>query len=422
MAARSITTLPGGEVRVRGPGVTVEKPMAEAPDIQGVSQGTVGFLGYARLKGKGQWPLTLTALDQIPQRLELPEWGFLHDALRAYFRNGGQRCSVVGIDDDHGHNPDRVVGGGGPGQRRGLAVFDSSELVEILCFPDLFRVPPGAPAPALDLIIATHRAITDFCAGLKEASRGGYFALLDAPPGLNERQASLYASQLRASPTAEFAALYYPWVQVDDRAGGLKSIPPSGAVAGIYNSLSSTPEGGVGPDHGPQMAAANRALADAISAERSITRGDSWKLMEAGLNPLVPWPGRGMVVWGARTISQNQERNHVAVRRILSYVRRSVHLGTQWAVFEPNTPILWLRLTAYVQDFLRRLWEAGILVGPTVEDAYAVRCDRSTNPQREVDAGRLNMLIAVRPTRSLEHIVIRIFHESAQSSSDAGEG
>ena len=418
----TLTTLPGGEVRVRGAGVTVERPVQEDITIRGVSQGVAGFVGYARLKGDGSWPVTLTAEDQIDARLELPSWGFLEDSLRSFFRNGGRRCAVVGLSDDLAHDPVRVVGGGRPGSRTGLKLFDTAEWVELLCFPDLFRVPDGARPPDLTTVLATHMAITDFCAGVRGSSRGGYFALLDAPPGLSHRQAMAYASQLRGSGTAEFAALYHPWVQVDDRAGGLKAIPPSGAVAGLTCQVSATQDWGISPDRGPHMAAANHPLTDAISALSHVSRGESWRLMEAGVNPLVPWPGRGMVLWGARTVSTDTERNHIAVRRVLSYVRRSVQLGTQWAVFEPNTPILWLRLTAYVQDFLRRLWELGLLVGPTIEEAYVVRCDRSTNPPEEVDAGRLNMIIAVRPTRSLEHIVIRIFHQSAQSSSDAGEG
>ena len=421
MADRSTTVLPGGELRVRGPGVTVAQPVVDETRVVGVAIGITGFLGYAQARDGRSWPIQLSAEDQIDQALELPEWGLLRPALRSFFRNGGRVCMVVGLEADAVHSPIGVICGGGPGNRSGLTIFDLGENVELLAFPDLYRVPPGATAPGMRHIVATHQAITAFCSGLGGSSRGGYFAILDAPPGLNERQASVYARKLSGSATAEFASLYYPWLEVDSGRGELMAIPPCGSVAGIYSEMSSPASGGISSDKGPHQSVANRALADAISAQTHVSRAESWRLMDEGINPIIPWPGRGMTIWGARTLSKDTNRNHVTVRRILSYVRRSIYLGTRWAVFEANNSILWLRLTAYIQDFLERLRSAGVLIGATAEEAYSVRCDGTTNPTREVDAGRLNVLVAVRPTRSLEHIVVRIFHQRAQTSSDNKE-
>lgn len=416
MAARADIALPGGELRVRGPGVTVIPPSFDEVAVKGASLGVAVFVGYAEEAG----PVDLSSEDHIAGALTLPSWGFLRRALVSFFRNGGGRCKVVGLTADTLHTPEAVIGGGLPGRRRGLSAVDVGDEVELVVAPDLFLAPPGLPAPGLSQVVAAHRAILAFCAGVRRESQGGYFAVLDTPPGLSERQAILYARQLRASGLAEFGALYHPWPRVDDRQGGLASIPPSGAVAGAFAHLSALAPGeDVSPDRGPHLTPANRALVGAIDCERALSRADAYRLLDEGINPLVPWAGRGLVIWGARTISDDADRNHVTVRRILSYVRRSLAAGTSWAVFEPNTPTLWLRLTAYVQEFLQRLWSAGLLVGGTAEAAFRVQCDAVVNPPKERDAGRLNILVAVRPTRSLEQVVIRIAHQSASTASNA---
>jgi phage tail sheath protein FI len=113
-------------------------------------------------------------------------------------------------------------------------------------------------------------------------------------------------------------------------------------------------------------------------------------------------------VWGARTISSDPEWKYVNVRRLFIYIEHSLDKGTQWAVFEPNNSRLWANIRETVENFLLVLWKDGALLGDKPEEAYFVRCDRTTMTQNDLDNGRLICLVGVAPVKPAEFVIFRV--------------
>jgi Bacteriophage tail sheath protein len=98
----------------------------------------------------------------------------------------------------------------------------------------------------------------------------------------------------------------------------------------------------------------------------------------------------------------------VNVRRLFIFVEESIKEATKWVVFEPNDEPLWGRVRRSVDAFLRRLWMDGMLQGKTGEEAYFIRCDRSTMTQADIDNGKLIVLIGMAPVKPAEFVIFRI--------------
>lgn len=111
---------------------------------------------------------------------------------------------------------------------------------------------------------------------------------------------------------------------------------------------------------------------------------------------------------GARTLSSDPEWKYVNLRRYFIYLEHSLDRGTQWTVFEPNGEPLWANVRHTIEDFLFNEWQSGALVGTKPEEAFFVRCDRSTMTQNDLDEGRLICLVGVAPLRPAEFVIIRI--------------
>jgi phage tail sheath protein FI len=229
-------------------------------------------------------------------------------------------------------------------------------------------------------------------------------AVVDGPPGasLNDIRA------FRGNFDSRYAALYHPWLEVLDPAGppapGVPTprlmLPPSGFVTGIYARTDIT--------RGVFKAPANEVVFGLTRFESVINQGRNEVLNPENINALRFFPGRGNRVWGARTLSSDPEWLYVNVRRLFIFLEHSIDRATQWAVFEPNGDALWRNITETVRDFLDVQWRAGALLGRTPEEAFFVRCDRSTMTQNDLDNGRLICLIGVAPIRPAEFVIFRI--------------
>ncbi len=212
---------------------------------------------------------------------------------------------------------------------------------------------------------------------------------------------------MRGQLDSKHAALYYPWVTIVDPVTQSEiQLPPSGFVAGIYarNDI----------ERGVHKSPANEVVRGAIRFERLLNKAQQDVLNPEGINALRFFRGRGYRVWGARTISSDPEWKYICVRRYFAFLERSIDLGTQWAVFEPNGEELWGRVKRTVQDFLFNEWKSGHLLGAR-EEAYFVRCDRSTMTQNDLDNGRLVCLIGVAPLRPAEFVIFRIGQKTLDS-------
>jgi phage tail sheath protein FI len=246
-----------------------------------------------------------------------------------------------------------------------------------------------------------------------EARRAYRISVLDTPPAQTPGQ----VRTLRGLMDSTHAALYYPWVVVanpnakpgrDDIPREI-ALPPSGYVCGIYARNDN--------QHGVFKAPANEVVHSALRFEVDVNFGQQEMLNPLGVNCLRLLTGRGYRVWGARLISSDPEWKYVSDRRYFNYLEASIDRGTQWAVFEPNGERLWANVRQTIADFLYNEWRSGALLGTTVEEAYFVRCDRSTMTQNDLDNGRLICLIGVAIVKPAEFVIFRIGQKTADARS-----
>lgn len=272
-----------------------------------------------------------------------------------------------------------------PENRTGLHALKNKEDISIVAVPGI------ATQAVQDKVIAQ-------CEGMKDR-----FAVLDPEAGSDldeiQGQRNLYDSK--------YAALYYPWIQAYDPVSKKQiNVPPSGHICGIY-ARSDT-------ERGVHKAPANEKINGALdlektgSAARIITKGQQEVLNPKGINCIIPFPGRGIRVWGARTISSDSLWKYINVRRLFIFIEKSIENGTQWVVFEPNNEKLWARVNATITQFLTGVWRDGALMGTKPEEAFFVKCDRTTMTQDDIDNGRLICVIGIAPVKPAEFVIFRI--------------
>ena len=241
-------------------------------------------------------------------------------------------------------------------------------------------------------------------------------AILDAPPGKSPQD--VYEWRMNeAGYSSEFAALYYPWIEVDNpiATNGNRKImvPPSGHIAGLWANTDDT--------RGVWKAPANEVLRGALEVERDINKTEQGDLNPEGVNCIRAFPGRGIRVWGARTLSGTDEWKYVNVRRLFNMIESAIEDGTQYAVFEPNDERLWSGLTRTVSSFLRGLWRDGALFGATEEQAFYVKCDAETNPVDQINNGIVMVEVGIAPVKPAEFVVFRIAQIQDDPAGGGGE-
>jgi phage tail sheath protein FI len=244
-----------------------------------------------------------------------------------------------------------------------------------------------------------------------EARRAYRIAVLDTPALQTPDQ----VRTARGALDSRYAALYYPWVVTanpmarpgrDDIPKEI-ALPPSGFVCGVYARNDS--------ERGVFKAPANEVVRGALRFETDVNFAQQETLNPVGINCLRQLPGRGMRVWGARLISSDPEWKYVSDRRYFNYLEASIDRGTQWAVFEPNGESLWANVRQTISDFLLAEWRSGAMLGTTPEQAFFVRCDRSTMTQNDLDNGRLICLIGVAIVKPAEFVIFRIGQKTADA-------
>ena len=319
----------------------------------------------------------------------------LHEALQDPDSSLAERSlSIVISDGDDGNRPeaDEYEGRVNPANDRktGLVAFEDLEDISIVAAPGstyLYESPGYGP---------TARTIVR--ALIRHAERMKYrIAVIDC----GDDQAISEVRAMRAQLDSTYGALYYPWIRVLDPLTQREiHVPPSGFVAGIYarNDV----------NRAVYKAPANEVVNLALGFERFLNKSQQEVLNPEGINCFRYFEGRGMRLWGARTISSDPEWKYVNLRRYFAYVERSIDKGTQWAVFEPNGERLWANVRRTIEDFLLNEWQSGALLGDKPEKAFFVKCDRSTMSQNDLDNGRLICLVGLAPLRPAEFIIFRI--------------
>jgi len=154
-------------------------------------------------------------------------------------------------------------------------------------------------------------------------------------------------------------------------ANTMNVAPPSGALAGVWNKSD--------VQTGVWNAPANIALASVVSPLYDMSDGEQggFNVPTNGqaIDIIRAQPGRGNVVWGARTLDGNsQDYRYIQVRRTLIYVEQTIKLALQSYVFAANDAITWTNVTSSISAFLTGLWQQGGLMGAKSTDAFTVNC------------------------------------------------
>jgi uncharacterized protein len=242
---------------------------------------------------------------------------------------------------------------------------------------------------------------------------GDRMAILDAPPDMLPQDVLEWRMNA-AGYDSKMAALYYPWIEVmNPLTKRPMMIPPSGHVAGVWCRIDGT--------RGVHKAPANEVILGANGLGFQVTQAEQGGLNKVGINCIRSFPGRGIRIWGARTLSSDPEWRYINVRRLFNYVSESIMEGTQWSVFEPNDQFLWMRLTASVRAFLLRTWRGGALFGATPDEAFYVKCDAETNPPEVVEAGQVICEIGISPVKPAEFVVFRLSQFAGGGEAEVSE-
>jgi phage tail sheath protein FI len=280
-------------------------------------------------------------------------------------------------------------------KRTGISGLEALDDVRLVVCPDLMAGYDGSDA-FKDKIKAVQTAMIADCERLRYR-----FAVLDTPPGLNAQQAKEW--RYFVNYDSSYAAMYYPWIEVADLSDSpqtTKYIPPSGHMVGVYNRV----DGQVGFHKAP----ANEVVAGALNIELNLTKGEQGVLNPIGVNCIRSFPGRGIRVWGARTLSSDGSWRYINVRRLFIVVGASLDTGMQWVVFEPNDHTLWAKVRRDVNAFLSTIWLSGALFGVTKDQAFYVKCDEELNPTEIRDLGQLIVEIGMSPVKPAEFVIFRL--------------
>jgi phage tail sheath protein FI len=287
-------------------------------------------------------------------------------------------------------------------ERTGFSGLEAIDDITMVAVPDLMSAYQQG-AIDLETVHAVQNAVVTHCELM-----GDRMAILDPPPGLNAQQIKEWRMD-KAGYDSKYATLYWPWPKAFDPATGRNIfVPPSGHVAGIWARTDEA--------RGVHKAPANEVLRGAISLETAITKAEHDLLNPAGINCIRSFPGRGIRVWGARTLSSDPAWRYVNVRRLFNYLEESIIDGTQWVVFEPNDDALWARIRRTISAFLINEWRKGALFGLTPEEAFYVKCDRETNPAEAIDAGQVTCSIGIAPVKPAEFVVFQLSQFSGGTS------
>lgn len=206
----------------------------------------------------------------------------------------------------------------------------------------------------------------------------------------------------------EYAAFYYPWIYVSDPSTGARTkVPPGGHVCGIYakNDIS----------RGVWKAPANVTVAGALDVEFEIDRGQQEILNPRGVNVIRRIPGRGIRVWGARTLSSDPQWKYIGIRRLMMFLEASIDRSTRWVVFEPNDQRLWAAVRQSITQFLRSQWREGALLGSSEEEAFWVAVGRETMSEADILNGSLIIQIGIAVLRPAEFVTFRINQKTKEA-------
>ncbi|WP_349948360.1 phage tail sheath subtilisin-like domain-containing protein [Lacrimispora sp. BS-2] len=274
----------------------------------------------------------------------------------------------------------------GAGRRTGIQSFLDNDEVSVMAVP-------GVTDPNVQLTLVAH------CENLESR-----FAILDMPRESKKIQDMIAHREVFDST---YAALYHPWLEVFDPLDKKNAaIPPSGSMAGIYARSDNS--------RGVHKAPANEVVRACVGLDCQFNKDEQDILNPKGINLIRVFPGQGIRVWGARTVSGDGSWKYINVRRLFIFIEESIKANTNWVVFEPNDEVLWGRVERTISIFLTNLWRNGSFAGSSTDEAFFVNIGRSTMSQDDIDNGRLICVIGVAPVKPAEFVIFRITQKTSE--------
>lgn len=371
------------------PGVYVDEQDATGP-IAGAGTSTAAFLGPVA---------KLTAPDVVDVPVLVTNWtayqnrfgGLKTDnplsfAVRGFFENGGTTAYIVPIALKSPPVADDV--------KKALEALTRIRDVSLVCVPGV-------------VVAAVQQKVLEHCQDMRNR-----FAILDGvrttksfeETGANAGELLLQRADLTSK--GGYAAVYWPWIVVDDPtvtdpdpAKRLATVGPSGHVAGIMARSDA--------QYGVHKAPANEQVRGARALDVVLNDTEQGLLNKAGVNAIRLFPGGPPLVWGARTTTDGTAWRFVNVRRLVAFVEDSIQRSVRWAVFAPNGIALWKQLDRTITEFLTRVWQSGALFGRTAAEAFYVKVDEELNPASERALGKVTVEIGLAPVRPAEFVVLR---------------
>ena len=402
--AHSDTSGPGHRgqyFRNKAPGVYLETRF-RLPRRTFFSTGVPAFLGLmpATLEGKESKskPRMISNWSHFEQYVarphgKLPSDCYLAHAVRGFFQNGGHWCYVVVLEDDTAQSLEA-----------GLQAISALNTIDLVCAPDLVKNAMKSEAAferQQEAAFELQQLVVNHCETMNDR-----FAILDSCYDLtaSKRESNDQVWKQWSAIDGKNGAVYYPWVKVRGSAGEAKHVPvpPCGHVAGVYARTDR--------ERGVHKAPANEVLEGVADLERQLTSADQAYLNPKHVNCLRSFPGRGIRVWGARTLSGQTAWTYVNVRRLFLTAVRWIDWNMSDIPFEPNNPSLWARIERELHTYFADLFRAGALKGRTPEEAFYIKCNAETNPPELVQSGQVVTEIGLAPTVPYEFVVVRLIH------------
>jgi uncharacterized protein len=362
------------------PGVHTEDVFPPLPPT--LPTGVPAFLGTAT-SGEPNVPVALTHWPRFAAVFGAGT-GYLGAAVAGFFGNGGLMCWVVRLAE-----PMPPVAA----LRAGLAALSDVDEVDLVCVPDATGVPTASGVPDVAAAVALQAEVLADCRRV-----GGRFAVLDAVPAQSRKP----VEDQRAGLSGADGALYHPWLLVSDVDGTQRQVPPCGHVAGVYSRSDQR--------WGVHKAPANEPLDGVLDLMTDCTDADIGALYAQGINCLRDRPGRGIRVWGARTLAADPGWQEITARRVVGTTGRWLRRFLDDLTYEPNDMRLWVRITREVTAYLDGMFSRGAFAGATTAESYYVKCDAETNPPDVLAAGLVVTQIGLALATPAEFVVVRVVH------------
>jgi len=379
------------------PGVYLEEIAGGSHTVAGVSTSNTAFID-AFTEGAVDTATKVTSFAEFEQVFGgLDQQSEASYSIQQYFLNGGKVAFVVRVNVA---TAEAIIGDSLA--QTGMHALDgvAPEIFNLMCIPAAAKLDPGD----FTKVILTAE---EYCASNRA------FLIIDAPPEIDSKVKIIGWIEANENLRHRNAAVYFPRVDIADPLNGNqpRNIAMSGAVAGVYARVDET--------RGVFKAPANELLLGGMNLTVPVTTPEGAALNSLGVNVLRNFPGKGNLVWGARTLdgadARASEWKYIPVRRLALYLEESLYRGSQWAMFEPNDERLWAVLRSSFNNFLNSVWRQGAFQGAKSEQASFVRCDATTTTQNDIDQGVVNIVVGFAPLKPAEFIVLQIRQIAGQS-------